>query len=147
VPGATLEVSSQELDRLGARLNGWLKSVTKTGDVMEVAAAILESQTRRRIDKEKTEPVGERWVEWSEKYRRTRHGNQSILVSSGSLLDDIASEADTKSASAFTSMIYGPTHQFGDEDRNIEARPFLGVSKDNVNEIENAVSDWLQETL
>ncbi|HBV9686029.1 TPA: phage morphogenesis protein [Klebsiella variicola] len=58
-------------------------------ELLESIGAVVESQTRRRISDEKTSPAGERWEEWSEGYRKTRSGNQSLLQGNGDLLDSI----------------------------------------------------------
>ncbi|MBQ0604806.1 phage virion morphogenesis protein, partial [Klebsiella oxytoca] len=58
-------------------------------ELLESIGAVVESQSRRRISDEKTSPAGERWEEWSEGYRKTRSGNQSLLQGNGDLLDSI----------------------------------------------------------
>jgi phage gpG-like protein len=43
-----------------------------------------------------------------------------------------------------TDRVYGATHQFGDPERNIPERPFLGVSSDDEREILEILSEYLQ---
>lgn len=43
--------------------------------------------------------------------------------------------------------IYAATHQFGDDDRNIPARPFLGLSEADRDEIGDLAADFLQDAL
>ncbi len=58
-------------------------------ELLESIGAVVESQTRRRIIDEKSSPGGERWADWSDGYKKTRHGNQSLLRSHGDLLESI----------------------------------------------------------
>lgn len=46
-----------------------------------------------------------------------------------------------------TPLIYGATHQFGDPDRNITARPFLGLSDADRDEIGDLAADFLKSAL
>jgi len=46
-----------------------------------------------------------------------------------------------------TPLVYGATHQFGDDDRNIPARPFLGLSDADRDEIEALAVDHLEDAL
>ena len=43
-----------------------------------------------------------------------------------------------------TPAVYGATHQFGRD--NIPARPFLGVSAADADDIMSALSEWLSES-
>lgn len=42
-----------------------------------------------------------------------------------------------------TDRVYGDTHQFGDPDRNIPARPFLGLSDQDKAEVLEIIHDHL----
>ncbi len=58
-----------------------------------------------------------------------RLAQASILVESGDLRDTLRYHATADSLEFGTDRKYGATHQFGDdEDRNIPARPYLGLS-------------------
>lgn len=124
--------------------------------------AVGESQTRRRIEVEKTAPDGAPW--------KPNDTNTSILFASGRHLHDSiafnasASEVEwgaswewahvhqkgmvikpkDKKALAFYAPggMYGVTHVFTKK-VTIPARPFVGISADNATEITEHVSDFL----
>ena len=125
------------------------------GEVLETVGATVESQTRRRIDTEKTAPDGSRWANWSASYAKTRHGGHSLLSGRGDLLDSIRSEVRGRQAEVGSNLVYAAAHQDGLDMTivstkrrvTIPARPFLGVSEANEREIEQVVNDWLAERL
>lgn len=107
--------------------------------------AELESQTRRRIQDEKTSPEGHEWTPWSDKYSETRHQNQSLLISEGDLLDSIQFETDSFEVAVGSNKIYAATHQYGDPSRNIVDRPYLGLSAENEADLVRLTVDFLDE--
>ena len=80
---------------------------------IESIGAVVESQTRRRISDEKTSPAGERWEEWSEGYRKTRSGNQSLLQGNGDLLDSIQYIVERGRVRVGSPLSYSSVHQDG----------------------------------
>lgn len=74
-------------------------------------------------------PAGDSWAALSETYRKRKKRNKDRVL----VLDDILAGSLHYLAAparlAFgTDRIHGATHQFGDADRNIPARPFIGLS-------------------
>ncbi len=104
-------------------------------DIYVAAGALIESQTRRRIAEEKTGPDGNAWAAWSPEYEATRKSGQSLLMNEGELLDSIAWAVSGDDLEVGSNLVYAATHQFGSEDGTIPARPFLGLSADNENEL------------
>ncbi|BBV67845.1 Mu phage tail completion protein GpG [Klebsiella sp. STW0522-44] len=82
-------------------------------ELLENIGAVVESQTRRRISDEKRSPAGEKWQEWSEGYRKTRHGNQSLLQGNGDLLDSIQSIVERGRVRVGSPLAYAAVHQDG----------------------------------
>ncbi|WP_154915102.1 phage virion morphogenesis protein [Klebsiella grimontii] len=82
-------------------------------ELLESIGAVVESQTRRRISDEKTSPAGERWEEWSEGYRKTRSGNQSLLQGNGDLLDSIQYIVERGRVRVGSPLSYSGVHQDG----------------------------------
>lgn len=82
-------------------------------ELLESIGAVVESQTRRRISDEKTSPAGERWEEWSEGYRKTRSGNQSLLQGNGDLLDSIQYIVERSRVRVGSPLSYSGVHQDG----------------------------------
>ena len=116
-------------------------------DLLEVIGATVESQTRRRIAEEKTSPDGDEWPVWSEKYAATRHSGHSLLIGEGDLLDSIVFVVGSGEVEVGSNLIYAATQHFGDEDRNIDAREWLGLSEDNEAELQRVINDWFEEIL
>jgi len=117
--------------------------------LLDVIGAKVESQTRRRIEDDKAGPQGDAWPDWSDAYAKTRHGGQSLLESGGFLLDSItyAVFLSGDRVEAGSNMIYAATQQYGDKERNIPARDFIGLSNDDGNELEKTVDDFLMRVM
>lgn len=153
--GAALEVriDSAGLEELQERLGRLARALrpAELNDMLESLAAEVESQTRRRISEERTSPNGEAWPPWDpdSRYAKTRHGNQSLLMGEGDLLDSIQSAVDGNAAEIGTNLVYGPIHQFGGTPdmasgpAAVQARPYLGLSGDNIADLDGVLSDLL----
>jgi len=101
--------------------------------------------TRDRFDRE-TGPDGEPWQPLNSataQRKARRNKNPKILQQNSILRDSITYEASDDQLEVGTNLIYGPTHQFGDPDRNIPARPFLGINDDDASELEDLIGDYL----
>jgi len=146
-----------------ARFNKRMKQVAFTlsrqggRDILEAVGAIVESQTRRRISVEKTDPLtGQQWAEWSEAYAASKHGNDAnhrphpgelrssqghtLLVLDGGLLDSIQYLVSTgEEVEVGSNLVYAR--------RQNAARRFLGLSKDNEREVVSIIDDYLDEQL
>lgn len=117
-------------------------------DMAALAALVAdegESQTRRRIEEERTSPDGSVWPEWSPAYKETRHGGQSLLQSEGNLVDSIQADVDGATAIWGSNLVYAALHNFGGEPVGIDvpAREYLGLSENNLGDIENLIIDWI----
>lgn len=119
-------------------------------DIAELVSMVSfegENQTRRRIKSEKTSPGGEAWPEWSAGYKATRHGNQGLLMSEGNLLDSITADPDGSVAAWGSIEPYTAIHNFGGAALgiNIPQREFLGLSDENLLDIENLIIGWIED--
>ncbi|TCW05569.1 virion morphogenesis family protein [Raoultella sp. BIGb0138] len=111
--GISVEVSGvQKLQQMRLAIEKLFDSSLQQ-ELLESIGAIVESQTRRRISDEKTSPAGERWQEWSESYRQTRHGNQSLLQGNGDLLDSIQYIVERGHVRVGSPLSYSAVHQDG----------------------------------
>jgi phage virion morphogenesis protein len=146
-----LRIETRELDRLVERLNR-LGRADRAALMTELASE-GESQTRRRITDEKTAPDGTPWPAWSDAYAATRHGGQSLLQGEGDLLDSLTSDADAGMATWGSNLVYAAIHQAGGAPgmppgpAAIPARPYLGLSAENLDDMEGIAEDWLNEHL
>jgi phage virion morphogenesis protein len=144
--GAILKYDMRGLDAVQKRINRLAK--THWPGLLDVVGATVESQTRRRIQDDKESPKGVAWPAWSEDYSAKRPEGRTLLMNEDHLLDSITFIRDgSKGVKVGSNMIYAATHQFGDEDRNIPARAYLGVSADNENDLIDAIDEYLDEVI
>ncbi len=121
--------------------------------LMDAIGFAVENQTRDRIANEKESPEGAPWKPWSPGYAATRAGGQSLLQSEGDLLDTLtyAVDIDGEAVEIGSNQPYAAIQQFGGKSgmppgpAAIPARPYLGLSVDNQDEIEHLVTRWLDE--
>ncbi len=119
----------------------------------------MEAQTRERIDESKA-PDGSAWTPWAEateKYVRRYARGSRMLRRSGSgggrLYERIASTVRGGDAVIVgVDVPYGEIHQEGGNAGRglrvrIPARPYLGTSKENEQEIQSLIREWVQERL
>jgi len=150
VSGTGIRVDDADLLRLCDRLNQ-LASLTDRDliPLLRDAGALVESQTRRRIEDEEGAPDSTPWEPWSARYLNTRHDNQQILIGEGDLLDSITWELTGDGVEIGTNLIYGAIHQFGGEAVGIPIpeRPYLGLSPDNMDELEQLTTEFFNRIL
>ncbi len=118
-------------------------SALDLNDLLATLAFAGEVQTRWRLATEKASPAGEAWPTWSEVYAARRHGGHALLENEGALIDSIESGTDGDTAFWGSDLIYAATHQYGDDDRNIPQRQYLGVSSNNKREMTDLINAFL----
>lgn len=146
--GVQLTLDTQDAQRLTRRLQRWA-SRPRFASLLASIGAEVESQTRRRIEDERTSPEGVPWRDWSAGYAATRHGNHNLLQNEGDLVDSLNFVVDSKGVSVGTHLVYGAIHQFGGEaaGKAIPARPYLGVSQENAEDLSAIIDDWMDTQL
>lgn len=106
------------------------------------AGGILESSTKGRFET-KSAPDDEAWAPWSEAYAATRNsGKHSLLVGDNDLLESVQSYSTGSEAIVGSNLVYAAIQNFGGEEvgRAIPARPFLGLSDDDVADLRDLVT-------
>lgn len=121
-----------------------LPGVDFAAELMDSVGALVESQTRRRIHEQETAPSGESWTLWSEGYAASRHAGHSLLQGEGDLLDSIQFLVDGDTVEVGSNLVYAASHQYGDPERGIPARPFLGLSDEDEAELDDLVQEFAQ---
>ncbi len=114
-----------------------------TTDMMEVLSMGLVAQTESRFAS-KTAPDGTPWEPWSSGYAKTRQGNHSLLIDSSRMLTSIYASHTRTTASVGSPMVYAAAHQRGNPNKNLPARPFLGASPENLEELHDLGVDYLR---
>lgn len=141
--GLTMTIQgNEEVERLLATLlqPDWEKLMTRVG-------ARVARQVRVRITRERSSPDGTPWPEWSARYAESREGGQDLLQDSGALVDGLGYLVQGKSVEVGTNTLYAAHHQFGSEKTSgrgsgVPARPYLGISDANRDELEEVIADW-----
>ncbi len=145
-----IEIDDVEVQRMLDRL-------LRVGDAKpmwtEIGSA-LEDSTRKRFVTE-TDPDGNQWADLSPTTLARKRTTRK-LYESGDLMQSIRFEA----GSDFVEIIAGPTeyaltHQlgradnkfFGKADAPIPARPFIGLSKEDKQEIDDAIFSFLESAI
>ena len=144
---AEISFDLKELDGLAKLID---KAKLSSQDRRQLLANIgvkIESQTQERFDSQ-VDPKGNRWKDLADKtkqyYAKYFPGQRrSILVGSGGLRDSIESQVDDWSVLVGATKVYAATHQFGRD--NIPARPYLGISTSNADEIMMIAERFLAE--
>lgn len=142
--GVQRQVDISELDGIAAVL-------ARIPDALPVlirsVGALVREQTKERITTGKRSPSGVRWPNWSDRYAKTRNPSQSLLWATNQLQGSIHELVGTDSAEVGSELIYAATHNEGDNRRNIPQREFLGLSNEDRRNIEDEISNWLEDTL
>ena len=151
----TLELTETGLSEALLKIEG-LASAPRA-ELMEGIGRLVQEQTRRRIEEEKTSPAGARW--------KANRAGTSTLYASGALSRSVDYIASEESVQVGSGIVYARIHQQGGTIRpkkgkalafragnrmvfarlvNIPARPWLGLSADNQREIVETAEDWLE---
>ena len=147
---AALEITvlSPALDGLEARIRNLAAGLGDTRPLLEALGAEVESQVRRRIESERTSPIGEPWPAWSDDYAETRHRGHKLLRAEGGLLDSIQSAVRPHLVETGSNLVYAALHQFGGEPgmapgpAAVPAREYLGISIDNERDLDAILDEW-----
>lgn len=156
--GVVLDVTAQGLSEALLRIEGLADAPRY--ELTDGIGRLVQEQTRRRIEDEKTSPAG---AAWKANWRGT-----SILFQSGALSRSIDYRATDDQVLVGTGIVYGRIHQHGGTivpktaralvfrmgNRLIQtrrvvmpARPYLGLSADNQAEVIETAEEWLTRLL
>ncbi len=152
--GVALEITSTGLDEALLKIDGLVDA--PRAELMEGIGRLVQEQTRRRIEEEKTAPDGSAW--------KPNLAGTPLLYASGALSRSIDYAASEESVQVGTGLIYARPHQEGaviepksapalafrlgnrlifSKRVRLPARPYVGLSADNQNEIVEAAEDWV----
>ena len=151
--GAALEISidSAQLRLLQERLERLSGAFGSPAGLLDALGAAVVSQTQRRIESERTSPIGEPWQAWSDDYAGTRHSNQDLLQGGGGLLGSIQQAVDGDVVEVGSMLVYAALHQFGGTadmapgPAAVPARAYLGIGAASLAELDEIVDDWLEQ--
>ncbi|MBL8247705.1 MAG: phage virion morphogenesis protein [Candidatus Competibacter sp.] len=147
--GASLDLqltisNAAEVKATFERLDAALADLTPA--FQDIGEALL-NRTRERFSTQ-TAPDGTPWAALSPDYaQRKKKNKDKILTLSGHLRGLLNYQAGPCEVRIGTPLIYGATHQFGAPERNIPARPFLGLSSADETELLDILQDHLRRAL
>lgn len=104
---------------------------------------LMLAQNRRRLDTEKESPDGEAWESLSPEYA-ARKGGGELLEESGQLLDSLQAQSGSDGVSLGSDLLYAAVHLHGDDARGIPARPYLGFSDDDLEDLGELAESFLR---
>lgn len=136
----------------GVSLNwgGFDKALSKAGHklgdtqaLMESVGEALVSDTKKRFDAKK-DPEGTPW----KPSRRALEKGGKTLTNSGRLRRSIDYAATSDKVMVGSNLAYARIHQLGGKTRkghkvDMPARPYLGVSKEDMEEVRETMADFL----
>lgn len=149
--GASLKVewNAADLRRVNAVFEQLLKASADLTPLFQDIGEYLLPAHQDRIalgvepDGAPFEPLHPDYV--NSKRKRESRGADKILILDDFLHGDLAYQVVANGLALGTNVVYGATHQFGRG--GIPARPFLGFSDADIDEIELIAGDFLAEIL
>lgn len=137
--GIHLTIDTRGLDQLQARIQGLAGMDTTT--LMPRLGEYLQSSTQERFATQ-TAPDGSAWDALAPRtLKRKKHNRDKVLTARGFLRRGIRYQVlDKSTVQVGTDSVYAATHQYGRG--GIPARPFLGLSATDRQEIAAVVADW-----
>ena len=158
---AGVQIRARGLDRIVPFFDALEDKVSDLSPLMERIGVYLEQSTDLRFERER-EPSGRFW----KKSIRARETGGTTLSDSGRLRGSITSNATASEVEVGTNVLYAGIHQFGGTIRAkgkalaftlpgiglvtvkqvvIPARPFLGLTKVDEEEVVGLAEDYLVE--
>lgn len=144
--GSDWELDVRELEKIR---DAFMRlSSVKLEELLQVIGVEEEGQIKERFERKK-DPDGDPWKSWSEKYaaRQAAKGKgASILMGSRARLrESISFEATSYGIVWGSVLIYARVHQEGYEEKNIPARPYLGIGEEDELLITETVEDFMRK--
>ncbi len=156
-----VEVDHADLKASMTRLAGAVEDPTP---VLKGVGELLRNSAADRFGAQ-AGPDGAPWAPLQDWYKKTKTQNQDkILTLSGMLAKTLAFQVEGDEVLVGSGLEYAAIHQFGGTIRpkkgralsvggrsvskvTIPARPFLGVSEEDIGEVESLVSEYLADAL
>jgi len=141
---AAVKVNLREIERLQRKLNGFALSGGDKERLLSSLGGVLEHQTWERFQLQK-DPSGDPWHELTEAYKKRKALTSSggILNREGLLMTTIESQLTGRDSVLVGSpMEYADFHQSAKDKKR--RREFLGLSTDNIDELEDAIDVFLR---
>lgn len=145
-------IQDDELKALSSRLKEMALKPSDRKQLLHDIGVEMEAQTKERFET-KTSPDGDDWAEiaqstkdfYRKKYGSDNPGKGTLWrLSSVPLIDTVTSQAGSWSVLVGATKVYAAVHQYGWSERNIPARPYLGLSNDDKVDIIGIINTFLE---
>lgn len=140
--GANITLDDSELQSL-------FSALISSGSNLELALRDIGDHlipSHQERFEQQSAPDGSLWKPLKDATKKRKRKNASkLLIESGDLMETLSYDASSSELYFGTNLIYGATHQFGDSDRNIPAREWLGLSDGDQDMITDILRNHLGE--
>jgi len=145
--GTKINVDITGQDQLTAALEHMSKRVANLRPALQdIGEYLLLAHDERFAAQES--PEGDPWEPLNEKYKQRKKRNKEKILTLDDLLGGtLRYQASAASLVFGTDRVYGATHQFGRDEANIPARPFLGLSRADETEVLRLLENHLAGAL
>ena len=156
--GATVNIDISELQELSAILNHSALSSTDRMKLMKGLGTEIVEQSRSRILETQEAPDGNKWQDYADSTLRgpTLKGLKakglekvvSLLNREGYLHQSIdVQQSGQWSVLVGSAREYAGVHQWGYKPKNIPARPYLGLSSDDISDLTELAEIFLKRRM
>ena len=145
--GTGISIDVSEIKTLNDRMKRFARNTSKQEQLKFIGKEVKD-QTRDRLMLDKKAPDDKPWAALSEPYatRKKKKSSGGILDFTGDLIDSITFQPLEDAVLVGSNLQYARAQQMGFDERNLPARPFLGLSDANKSELEQEIADWLAES-
>lgn len=138
-------------DEIVNKLTELSKKFSNMAPFLKIIRVKLLYEIDRAFETEGTNS-GEKWKEWSEKYKKYRiknFGDGQILNRSGNrgLRGSFISLLEDKKLTIGTAKEYAAIHNFGHDTKNMPQREFLKFSESSMSELLEDLNDYAEEIM
>ena len=146
---AVVTIHDDELRALCSRLNQIALKPSERKVLLGYIGEEMVTQTKERFAT-KESPDGDSWADIAESTKNyylkkfgTKNPANGTLWRQGNLMDSITQEVGSWSVTVGATKVYAAVHQYGWKERNIIARPYLGLSNDDRTDIILIINNFL----
>lgn len=144
---ACVSVNIKELETLTKKLKGYALTPAQENNLLKSLGVEIETQISERIESTKRDSEGKTWADIADKTRRylLKHfpSARPPLWRTGELLDTIESQVSGGV------LLTGATKEYAgflqDGTKRMPARPFIGLSAQDIADLADLIDAWLKE--
>lgn len=130
-------------ENINSQLKTLFRKLKDPSRALKQIGQLETSETKLRF-RNQQDPSGNAWKPLSPfTIARRKKRSNKILLDTGRLRSSITFAVSNTDVFIGTNVIYGSTHQFGNDKKNIPARPFLGVNKQTNENVRSVLKRFL----